>query len=186
MVWIYCRCFWYSDSSEFLNKLKLWTSKLCCHWVSEHFLKTHITGNHSYLFHTIFFFFSNWEAYDSWQNWRGQLHKQSVLADNGWRKLLNNPLILFNKSRWMLEWGGWKTEIWFWETGICPQVKRHVIINASQHHCVDNESPQSVSQTATVPRELRALSLSILYCVGGLIIKYGLSLFTSGCWGRCL
>lgn len=50
----------------------------------------------------------------------------------------------------MLEWGGWKTEMWFQETHISPQLKRHIIINGSEHRCVDSESPQSVSQTATV------------------------------------
>lgn len=53
----------------------------------------------------------------------------------------------------MLEWGGWKTEMWFQETHISSQLKCHIIIiNGSEHHCVDSESPQSVSQTATVLR----------------------------------
>jgi len=43
-----------------------------------------------------------------------------------------------------------------------PQLKRHVIINGSQHCCVDSESPQSVSQPATVPCQLCAFRLNIL------------------------
>lgn len=125
-----------------------------------------------------FFTFSNWEAYDSWQNRRGQPHKLSVLPDNGWRNVLNNLLALFNKSRWMLEWGGWKREMWFQEAHSSLQLKRNIIINGLEHHYVDSNSPLVWVKLPPCPASCTHSDWRVFSVWGGLIIKYSLSPFS--------